>query len=89
MRKATSCLPPGFHNLTIHLTVKRAAAYIDFLKQAFDAVELTSSRSPDGRLLNASVRIGDSVMMLNDVFPEIRRRSLSFREGVTPDALSA
>ena len=70
MSKASSHLPTGFHTVTVHLTVDGAAAYIDFLKQAFDAVELTRSTSPDGRLLNASVRLGDSVMMLNDLFPE-------------------
>src|SRR5262249_27981561 len=69
MPKASSYLPAGFTTLSIHLTVNGAAKYIEFLKQAFDAVELTRSASPDGRLLNASVRIGDSVMMLNDVFP--------------------
>jgi len=68
--KATSYLPAGFHTLTVHLTVKGAAEYMEFLKRAFDAVELTRSPSPNGRLLNASVRIADSVMMLNDVFPE-------------------
>lgn len=70
MSKASSYLPAGFHTLTIHLTVERAAQYIEFLKQAFDAVELMRSPSTDGRLLNASVRIANSVMMLNDVFPE-------------------
>lgn len=50
--------------------MERAAEYIDFPKQAFGAVELMRSPSADGRLLNASVRIGDSVMMLNDLFPE-------------------
>jgi PhnB protein len=70
MSKASSHLPAGFHTVTVHLTVNGAAAYIDFLKKAFDAVELTRSTSPDGRLLNASVRLGDSVMMLNDLFPE-------------------
>src|SRR5215510_8868360 len=68
--KATSYLPTGFHTLTVHLTVNGAAEYIEFLKRAFDAVELTRSRAADGRLLNASVRIADSVIMLNDVFPE-------------------
>ena len=70
MAKASSYLPDGFHSLTIHLTVNGAAEYIEFLKRAFDAVELTRSASQDGRLLNGSVRIGDSVLMLNDVFPE-------------------
>jgi uncharacterized glyoxalase superfamily protein PhnB len=54
----------------MHLTMDGAAQCLDFLKRAFDAVELTRSQSRDGRLLNASVRVGDSVMMLNDLFPE-------------------
>jgi uncharacterized glyoxalase superfamily protein PhnB len=70
MSKASSYLPSGFHTLTPHLTVNGAAQYIEFLKRAFDAVELTRSPTADGRLLNASVRIGNSVFMLNDVFPE-------------------
>src|SRR6516165_9197079 len=63
-------LPVGFNTLTVHLTVDKAAQYIEFLKQAFDAVELTRSPSADGRLLNSSVRVGNSVMMMNDIFPE-------------------
>src|SRR5215470_1938501 len=70
MSRASSYLPAGFRALTVHLTVSEAATYIEFLQRAFDAVELNRSASPDGRLLNASVRIADSVMMLNDIFPE-------------------
>lgn len=70
MSKASSYLPVGFHSLTVHLTVNGAAQYIEFLSRAFDAVELTRSPSQDGRLLNASVRVEDSVVMLNDVFAE-------------------
>jgi len=77
MAKASSHLPAGFRTLNIHLTVNGAAKYIEFLKQAFDAVELTRSASPDGRLLNASVRMGDSVMMLNDVFPEFGGKEIA------------
>jgi PhnB protein len=66
-----SAVPDGFHTLTPHLTVKQGAAeYIDFLKRAFGAVELSRSAGPSGRLMNAQVRIGDSVLMLNDHFPE-------------------
>jgi len=49
--KASGYVPVGFNTLTVHLTVDKAAQYIEFLKQAFDAVELTRSRSADGRLL--------------------------------------
>jgi len=68
--KASSYLPAGFNTLTVHLTVNGAAQYIEFLKRTFDAVELTRAPSQDGRLLNASVRLANSVMMLNDLFPE-------------------
>jgi uncharacterized glyoxalase superfamily protein PhnB len=68
--RASSYLPAGFHALTVHLTVPGAAQYIEFLERAFDAVELTRSALQDGRLLNGSVRVGDSVIMLNDLFPE-------------------
>lgn len=70
MSKASSYLPAGFHAVTVHLTVQGAAQYIEFLKRAFDAVELTRSPAQDGRLLNCSVRVGDSVIMLNDIFHE-------------------
>src|SRR5579864_9610433 len=62
-------IPPGFHTLTMHLTVKKgAAAYIDFLKRAFNAVEIRRSPGPDGKLMHADVRVGDSILMLNDDF---------------------
>jgi uncharacterized glyoxalase superfamily protein PhnB len=74
--------------------VKGAAEYIEFLKRAFDAVELTRSPSPDGRLLNASVRIADSVLMLNDVFPEFGGQAYESRRAIRltlyiPDADAA
>jgi PhnB protein len=50
--------------------VNGASDYIDFLKRAFGGVELSRSPGPGGKLMHASVRIGDSVLMLNDLFPE-------------------
>jgi PhnB protein len=70
MAKATNPKPEGFNALTPHLTVKGAASYIDFLKRAFGAVEVMRSPGPGGKLLHATVRIGDSNLMLNDEFPE-------------------
>src|SRR5436190_19209364 len=71
MPKAKSPVPEGMHTLTPHITVKGGAAkYIDFLKRAFNAVEIARSPAPDGKLMHAHVRIGDSNLMLNDDFPE-------------------
>jgi PhnB protein len=68
MATSVNPIPEGFHTLSLHLSVNGAAEYIDFLKQAFDAVEISRSPGPGGKLLHALVRIGDSPMMLADDF---------------------
>ena|SRR5579871_4663986 len=70
MPQTQSYRPEGFSTVTLHLTVKGASDYIDFLKRAFNAEEVDRSPMPDGRLMHATVRVGDSCMMLNDHFPE-------------------
>ena len=50
--------------------VRGAAEAIDFYKTAFGAAELHRMPTPDGRLMHAAVRIGDSVVMLVDEMPE-------------------
>jgi PhnB protein len=46
------------------LVVQDVAALIAFLQQAFDAREMVRMRSPDGSIMHAEVRIGDSVVMM-------------------------
>lgn len=70
MAKAKNPIPEGFRTLTAHITVSGAANYIDFLKRAFNAVEVSRSPGPGGKLMHAHVRIGDSDLMFNDDFPE-------------------
>jgi PhnB protein len=70
MAKASNPVPPGFQTVTAHLTVPGAAEYIEFLKKAFSAVEISRAPGPGGKLMHAEVRIGDSIVMLNDDFPE-------------------
>ena len=70
MAKTTNPIPPGFHTLTPHLTVNGAAKYIDFLKEAFGATEIHRADGPGGKLMHATVKIGDSMLMFNDPFPE-------------------
>jgi len=68
MSKPANPIPPGFHSLTTHLCVNGAAAYIDFLKRAFNAVEVSRSPGPGGKLMHAQMRIGDSLLMFADDF---------------------
>jgi PhnB protein len=61
MSKTVSPIPPGFHSITPHLSVNGAAAYIDFLKKAFNATEIARSPGPGGKLMHALMRVGDSM----------------------------
>jgi uncharacterized glyoxalase superfamily protein PhnB len=70
MPKPANPIPPGFHTITPHLSVNGAAAYIDFLKQAFDAVELSRSPGPGGKLMHVLMRVGDSMLMFADDFAQ-------------------
>jgi len=62
--------PAGYNSVTPYLMIKGAAAAIDFYKQAFGATEIMRMPQPDGRIGHAELRIGDSVVMLADEFPE-------------------
>ena len=57
-------IPEGMHTLTPHLICADASQAIDFYKRAFGAVEIRRIAGPDGRLMHAMLRIGDSALML-------------------------
>ena len=63
-------IPEGMHSLTPLLTCAGAADAIDFYKKAFNAVEVSRLPGPKGKLMHASLRIGNSALMLTDEFPE-------------------
>mgnify|MGYP001465435475 CR=1 FL=1 len=64
-------IPEGYHTLTPFLTVRDAARAIEFYKQAFGAaVRGDVAKGLDGKVLHSELKIGDSIMMLSDEFPE-------------------
>jgi PhnB protein len=63
-------VPDGFHTLTPHLTVRNAKEALDFYKKAFGAEIGQVAYMPDGKIMHASLRIGDSQLMLNEEMPE-------------------
>jgi PhnB protein len=60
----------GMHTVTAHLVVAGAADAIEWYKKAFGAEEIMRMPGPDGKLWHAMIRIGDSVVMLADEFPD-------------------
>ena len=63
-------VPDGMHAVTPHLTCAGAADAIEFYKKAFNAVEIKRMPGPQGKLMHALIRIGDSAVMLADEFPD-------------------
>jgi PhnB protein len=66
MAKAKNAVPEGFHTVTPHLITENAAAAIDWYKKALGAEEKSRAVGPDGKIMHAELRIGGSIIMLND-----------------------
>ncbi len=63
-------VPEGFHTVTPYVTVRGAAAAIEFYEEAFGATEIFRWADPEGSIRHAEVVIGDSPVMLTDEAPE-------------------
>ena len=77
-------IPDGHHSITPTLTVKGASSAIEFYKKAFGAQELSRFVGPDGKtIMHAEIKIGDSLIMLNDEYPQMGCRSPQSMGGAT------
>lgn len=61
--------PKGYHSVTPAITVRDGAKAIDFYKEAFGAEEVERMEGPDGSIMHAEIRIGDSKIMLGGENP--------------------
>ena len=68
--QAAKPIPDGMHTLTPHIICEGASDALAFYKKAFNAEELMRLPGPNGKIMHAAIRIGDSVLMLMDDFPE-------------------
>ena len=65
-------IPDGYHTITPHIVVKGAAEALEFYKKAFGAEELFRMSGPDGAsVVHAELKIGDSVLMMCEEFPDM------------------
>lgn len=65
-------IPDGYRTITPHLVIDGAAKAIEFYKKAFGAEEIRRSAGPGGKIMHAALKIGDSMLMIADDFPEWR-----------------
>jgi uncharacterized glyoxalase superfamily protein PhnB len=68
-------IPDGFHTVTPSMVVRGAASAIDFYRRAFGAEEIARMPTPDGKVMHAEIRIGDSMVFLSDEFLEMGSKS--------------
>jgi len=69
MSAKVSFIPPCYHTITPHIVVEDTRKAVDFYKRAFAAEVRGIAEGPDGHVMHAEVKIGDSILMLNDEFP--------------------
>jgi len=75
MTKSSQHIPSGFHTITPSLTFRNAAEAMDFYKKALGAEERMRMAGPDGRITHAELRIGDSIIFMNDEIPGMSCKS--------------
>jgi len=68
-------VPEGFHTATPYLVVGDAARALDFYTSVFRATELMRMAAPGGKIAHAEIRVGESVIMLEDENPQMGSRS--------------
>ncbi len=80
---SVKAIPDGYHSVTPYLTVRNAAAALDFYKKALGAKEVMRFDTPDGRVAHAEIQIGDSRVMLGDECPVMGNKSPQALGGTT------
>ncbi|MBZ5566450.1 MAG: VOC family protein [Acidobacteriia bacterium] len=69
-------IPCGMHSITPHIIVNGAAKAVEFYKRVFGAEQIGPvSTMPDGKVMHAHLKIGDSHLMMADEFPQGSCRS--------------
>ena len=78
-------VPEGYHSVTPYLIVEGVPELIEFMVEAFGGEEIERLSGPDGTIMHAEVRIGDSVVMMGeatgDGFKELGRVSHTCQSG--------
>ncbi len=72
--KAIEKIPKDYHSIT-PVFVKNGDEAIEFYKNVFGVEERCRMKAPDGRVAHAELKLGDSVIMLSDEYPEMKCHS--------------
>jgi len=62
-------IPEGMNSVTPFLPVKDAEGLIEFIKKAFDGRLTYILKEEDNKVMHATMKVGNSIIMLCDVMP--------------------
>lgn len=65
-RRQGGPVPPGLHTVTLTLHAAGTDRLIEFVKRAFGGEELDRTLAPDGSVMHAQLKLGDSVLELGE-----------------------
>jgi PhnB protein len=75
MAPSVKPIPDGYHSVTPYLIIQGAAKALDFYKKAFAATELMRmADAKTGHVGHAEMKIGNSIIMLADEYPDMGYR---------------
>ena len=69
MAEKVKPVPDGVNTITPHLSVREAAKAIEFYQQAFGAQLTFLLKTPDGKVMHATMKLGDSRFQLGEELP--------------------
>jgi PhnB protein len=66
MATKVKTIPEGFHSVSPVLVIRDAAEALEFYTKAFGAKVAGRMDRPDGKLMHACIKVGDSAIMLGE-----------------------
>ena len=74
-KKSKRTIPEGFHTVTPFLNVNDARGLIEFMQKALNGEVTSMMKMDDGKVMHATVQIGNSPIMVADLMPGMNEPS--------------
>lgn len=75
--KAKNYIPDGFNTVTPYLIVEGAEGLIEFIKKGLGGEEVFMMRHENNLITHATVKIGNSMIMIADKTPDMEKPELA------------
>jgi uncharacterized glyoxalase superfamily protein PhnB len=72
-KKKVRAVPKGYNSVQVSLNLTDAKAAMEFVKKAFGGKVRVVMPGPDGKIMHAEVKVGDTVLLFTDAVVEAAR----------------